>query len=151
MNKKTYALMIGVTLLALWIAIAWLSREDMPDENDFECWGRLHTRLQVDDCQRTSAADIFLSMQSNGKGYLLVNGSWSCQNSAQNVVDGMVNFNFEKEGDYYSITARDKVHALDKILGVLRYASLKVKITNLNSGDYILALPNESLMICTSD
>lgn len=151
MNKKTYLVSLGVVLLVISLGFVWVTAWDMPEKNNFDCWGRLHTRIQLDDCQQTSAADVFLSMYSKGEGYLLVNGSWSCQHSDQNSVEGRVSFQFEKEGDYYSIKASERVPALEKIIGVLRYPSLKVKITRLNSDDYILTLPNESLMICTAD
>jgi hypothetical protein len=67
------------------------------------------------------------------------------------VVEGTVNFTFEQEGDYFAIRAKEKVPALEKIIGALRYESLKLKITPLNSADYILQLPNEKLMICTKN
>ncbi|MEN5017379.1 hypothetical protein ABEH87_13615 [Erwinia sp. Eh17-17] len=151
MIKRTVILPLTLIVLALSGGIAWTVWGPLLGEDEFDCWGRLHTRIQVGDCQRTSAADVFLSMQADGKGYLLVNGNWSCQNSLQNVVEGTVNFTFEQEGDYFAIRAKEKVPALEKIIGALRYESLKLKITPLNSADYILQLPNEKLMICTKN
>jgi hypothetical protein len=117
--------------------------------HDFECRGRITTRNLGGDCNRSSVADIFLSMYSKGNGYLLASGSWSCENTEEHPIDGIQNFTFNKEGEYYSMRFKDSKTHMELLNYTLRYHTLKLKITRLNSGDFLLRLPTENLMVCT--
>jgi len=120
-------------------------------ENDFDCWGRLHTFTEADGCQRKSFSDVFLSFHSKGEGYVLAEGAWSCQDGVQHSATGLINFTYLKQGDYYSVHTKERSPELEMLFSVLKYRSIKLKITALNSSDYVLTLPNETLMMCTED
>lgn len=120
-------------------------------QKSFDCWARLHTFSEVDGCQRSSFTDVFLSLHSGGEGYVLAEGEWACQDGKQHVASGIINFRYVKQGDYYSIHTQERSPKLETLFSVLKYRSIKLKITALNSSDYVLTLPNETLMICTKD
>lgn len=40
---------------------------------------------------------------------------------------------------------------LINIFKVLKYDNIKLKISRVNTWDYLLSLPNQTLMICTED
>lgn len=125
--------------------------KNMHKDKGFNCWARLHTLGNVENCKGKSVYDIFLSLQSGGEGYILVSGEWSCKNSLPKTVDGIMNFSYIKNGDYYSIHMKERNPQLEAIFRVLTYRDIKLKVTELNYSNFVLTLPNETLMICTED
>ena len=143
-KTKILVLVVSVTVCVIFL-------KNMYKDKGFNCWARLHTLGTVENCKRKSMYDIFLSLQSGGKGYILVSGEWSCKNSSPKTVDGIMNFSYIKQGDYYSIHMKERNPQLEAIFRILTYRDIKLKMTALNSSDFVLALPNETLMICTED
>lgn len=147
--RRVYLLVFAVIIL--FIHVFYSSKYFLI--HDFECRGRITTRNLGGDCNRSSVADIFLSMHFKGKGkgngYLLASGSWSCENTEDHPVGGIQNFTFNKEGKYYSVRFKDSKTHMESLNYTLRYHTLKLKITRLNSGDFLLRLPRENLMVCT--
>ncbi|MCW6651912.1 hypothetical protein, partial [Yersinia ruckeri] len=95
--------------------------------------------------------DVFFSMQNNGEGYLLVSGTYSCHDSEQTSVDGMIRFKHKKEGSYHSIDFDNKNKELSEIFDVLNYDNIKIKITELSNNDYIISTPIETIMVCSKE
>lgn len=120
-------------------------------EKEFQCWARLYSLSTLDDCQRRSSFDVFFSFQGNGEGYFLSDGTSSCRNEIPKPEGGLINFSYKKQGDYLSIHMEEKSKQLSKFFSILNYNYIKLKITHLNSDDYVLTLPNENLLICTED
>ncbi len=57
----------------------------------------------------------------------------------------------KKEAGYYAIHMGERNPELANIFKVLKYDDIKLKISRVNTWDYILSLPNQTLMICTED
>ena len=146
MKIKTKLVVFFLVLTAC--VIYWIN---FHNDKGFNCWARLHTQGNVGNCNGKSVYDIFLSMHSGGEGYILVSGEWSCKNSSPKSVDGIMNFSYIKNGDYYSIHMKERNPQLEAIFRVLTYRDIKLKVTAINSSDFILTLPNETLMLCTED
>jgi hypothetical protein len=143
-KTKILVFFIAVTLCVIFC-------KNMHKDEDFNCWARLHTSGHVENCERKSGYDIFLSLFSGGEGYILVSGEWSCKNSSPKSVDGIMNFSYIKQGDYYSIHMKERNPQLEAIFRVLTYRDIKLKMTELDSSEFVLALPNQTLMLCTED
>lgn len=138
-----FALLLGIVSWAVW--------QNTSVDKEFECWARLHTKNNATSCQESSFIDVFFSFHGNGEGYFLADGSSSCLNQSSKPIGGILNFNYNKQGDYYSIKMRESNPLLSANFKVLNYKDIKLKITKLNSSDYIMTLPNETLLICTED
>lgn len=130
-----------VIAAGMWVVKLWTQ--------DFNCSGKLISRIQDNLCHKNSVADIFLSMNTNGHGYLLTSGTWSCKNSPEHYENVMQEITFRKQGKYYTVEFIGQRPHLDLLVKALGYTALKIKITRVNSGNYILTLPNEMLMVCT--
>lgn len=151
MTRKNKFFVLYFFVFILLAAGSWWRWDNVNHPEQFDCWGRLHTRNSLANCERQTNADIFLSMRQNGQGYLLISGGWTCKGTPLNSFDGLLNFNYEKQGDFYSLHMQTKNPELEEIFGLLKYPQIKLKVTQLNSGDNILSLPNEVLMLCTDD
>lgn len=138
-----FALLVGT--------VSWGTWKNTSEDKVFECWARLHTKNNVTSCQESSFIDVFFSFHGNGNGYFLADGSASCLNEPSKSVGGILNFNYKKQGDYYSINMKETNSSLSAAFKVLTYRNIKLKITKLNSSDYVMTLPNETLLICTED
>ncbi|MDW5512085.1 hypothetical protein [Serratia proteamaculans] len=146
MKIKTKILVFFLAVTAC--VIFW---KNMHKDKGFNCWARLHTLGNVENCKGKSVYDVFISLHSGGEGYILVSGEWSCKNSSPKTVDGIMNFSYIKQDDYYSIHMKERNPQLEAIFRVLTYRDIKLKVTAINSSDFVLTLPNETLMICTED
>jgi hypothetical protein len=132
-------------VIAAWVTLWKTAHTDKA----FNCWARLHTLVEIKDCQRKSFSDVFFSLHPGGEGYILIEGTWSCQGSTYSDINGLINLTYTKSGAYYSIHVKDRNPQLEAIFNALKYQDIKIKITELNSSDYILRFPNETLMMCT--
>lgn len=131
--------------------VSWAFWRNSIEYTEFECWGRLHTRSNTTSCQESSFIDVFFSFHGKGEGYFLADGNTLCLNKSSKFVGGLLNFNYSKQGDYYSIKMKDSNPSLSEKFKVLTYNEIKLKITKLNSSDFLMTLPNETLLICTED
>mgnify|MGYP006924218389 CR=1 FL=1 len=150
MKFKNKILLIGaLSALSVATVLAWQTypRQAM----SFDCRGRLHTDIVNSACRSKSAADIFISFNPQGEGFILAAGSWSCENSQPVKVDALAKFTYKREGDFYTMRVQSSYPGIEALFSPLKYKDIKMKITALNSGDYRLSLPNETLMVCTED
>lgn len=150
--KKINNYSLLIILFSLFVStVSWATWQNTSGNKEFECWARLHIKNTVTSCQESSFIDVFFSFHGNGEGYFLADGSSSCLNQKPKSVGGILNFNYSKQGDYFSVKMKDSNPALAEIIKVLNYDQIKLKITKLNSSDYFMTLPNETLLICTED
>lgn len=120
-------------------------------EKDFDCLARLHTLDNVVGCERKSVFDIYLYMSPRGKGYIFVSGEWSCDNSLPKLSNGIMNFSYVKQGNFYSFKMQEKNPQLEELLPIFKYRDIKLKVTEINSSHFIMSFPNETMMICTEN
>ncbi|CAI1939858.1 Uncharacterised protein [Serratia fonticola] len=145
---------IKPSLLLLTTAVvvtAYWSWESQRQGSGFECRGRVHTKLIANACNKSSVVDVFLSMHGDNKGYLLVSGTHSCSKTAPRAINGTVDFTYEREGSYYSIHMGQRHPELVELFDILKDDDIKIKVTSVNNGDYILTSPIETIMMCTED
>jgi len=150
MKFKNKVLIIGaLSALSVATVLAW---QAYPRQAiSFDCRGRLHTDIINGACRSKSAADIFLSFNTQGEGFILAAGSRSCEKSQPVKVDAMAKFTYKREGDFYTLRVQRSGPDIEALFSPLKYKDIKMKITALNSGDYRLSLPNETLMVCTEE
>lgn len=150
--KKLNNYSLLIVLFSLLIsAVSWAVWQNTNKYREFECWARLYTKSYATSCHESSSIDVFLAFHGDGGGYFLADGNSSCLNQPPKFVGGIVNFNYLKQGDYYSIEMRESNPLLSANFKILTYKEIKLKITKLNSSDYLMTLPNETLLICTED
>lgn len=150
--KKINNCSLLIILFSLFVGtVSWAIWQNTSGNKEFECWARLHIKNAMTSCQESSFIDVFFSFHGNGEGYFLADGSSSCLNQKPKSVGGILNFNYKKQSDYYSLKMKESNPSLSATLKVLTYKDIKLKITNLNSSDYLMTLPNETLLICTED
>lgn len=150
MKLKNKILLMGIfSALSMATVLAW---QAYPRHAiSFDCRGRLHTDIINSAFRSKSAADIFLSFNPQGEGFILAAGSWSYENSQPIKVDALAKFTYKREGDFYTMRVQRSDSGIDALFSPLKYKDIKMKITALNSGDHRISLPNETLMVCTED
>ncbi|MBH1931212.1 hypothetical protein PJX95_03765 [Serratia rubidaea] len=144
--KKIISLFV-ITVFILCVTYALRKRS--VQENIFECHAQLHTKVATNNAGRRSVSDMFISMHGNGKGYILISGSYIFSDVSQQVADGIVNFTYTKNGSYYSIRVSEKNPELINVLDILNYDVIKLKITKVNGSDYAISIPSQVVMMCT--
>lgn len=149
MKSKSALLLPLLSVVALsvgyWI---WMSIEQ---DRGFECGARMHTKHIADASNKSSAVDVFLSLHVDGKGYLLISGAYSSPKTPLVNLDSLVNFTYRRDGGYYSLHLGQRSPAVIELFDVLKANDLKIKFTHLDSNDYIVSSPIETLMLCTVD
>lgn len=148
-KMKTKLLVLAMVMMVAWVVYAVWQRT--LQDRVFECRAQLHTKIAGYSCDRNSVFDVFISMHGNGEGYLLISGTYACPNASPKLADGIVDFRYKKEAGYYAIHMGERDSELINIFKVLKYDNIKLKISRVNTWDYILSLPNQTLMICTED
>ncbi|AKJ43426.1 hypothetical protein [Pragia fontium] len=139
-----------VLLLALFATVYMLWQNRM-QERTFACIASVHSKLLADKCDRHSVFDVFLAMHGNGKGYWMISGTSACSNAPSKLLDGIIDFTYKKEGEYFSIHMDKRNSDIAEVFNALKYDDLKLKITKVNMWDYALSLTNQVLMVCTED
>ena len=114
----------------------------------FECQAHLHLPMAVDTCQGESNFDFFLALHGDAKGYLIIEGKYACPNNPPTFVDSIVDFTYKQEGAYRAIHLGPRSADLTNIFSVLKYDEIKLKITPLDKGLYLLDLPLRTPLVC---
>lgn len=143
-KSNFFLLLLVVPFLGYW---GWKSvGQDQAD--GFECQARIHTKMAANTCQGESITELFLAMHGNGKGYVLLSGSYTCPNTEPKLVEKIVDFTYKKEGSYYAVNLGKVNPDLAVIFKVFRYEEVKFKITPLGAREYLLSSPWQTPMVC---
>lgn len=145
-KKKSSVFLLSVVgvLLGYW---GWKSMIKEP-EDGFECQARIHTRMAANTCQGDSITELFLAMHGNGKGYLVVSGSYTCPNAQPQLVEKTVEFTYKKEGSYFAVRFGARNPDLEVIFKLFKYDEVKFKIIPLGNREYLLSSPWQTPMVC---
>ncbi|MDU7468966.1 MAG: hypothetical protein E7K92_13760 [Serratia marcescens] len=150
MKNKIYFSTLLVIAFSLLTYIGWRVTGGS-EEGDFECQAKLHVDMGADTCKGSSVFELFLSMHDNGKGYLLVTGSYSCPNSQKQFVDRAVDFTYKKEGSYYTLHFGARDHELTNISSIFKYDNIRIKMTKLDPMEYLFDVPLRSPFVCKKE
>jgi len=126
--------------------------EDTP--LNFTCRSKVYVldESEYSSCARKSSADFFLSINENGTGYMVVSGSSICIGEKDiTTLTDIINFNYTKEADFYSFTLGKRKLGVSRISQLLKDDVIKLKISRVNSNDYIITTPISPIMMCTTD
>lgn len=148
--KNKFALLLP-SLVVVALFVGYWDWESSEQDKRFECRARVYTKLIANADNKSSSMDVFLSLHGDGKGYLLVSGTYSVPKTPLVEVDSVVNFTYRRDGGYYSLHLGQRSPAVTEIFDVLKYDDIKVKFTHLVNNDYIVSSPIETLMLCTAD
>ncbi|CAI1948421.1 Uncharacterised protein [Serratia fonticola] len=149
MKNKWYVLVLAVLVVVSSIRLGWETHSDPL----FECRARVHVKqlgIENDLCLN-GTLDVFLSLHESGKGYLLMSGSLSCPLLQHEIINDVVNFTYSKEGNYYSLSLSKPTVGINSLFGELKSGNAKIRLTQVNSGDYIVSSPIKTVMMCTRD
>lgn len=117
----------------------------------FECRARVYISLLANAVPKRSVVGVFLSLHGAGTGYLVVPGLHSVPKAPLVKVDSVVNFTYGKEGGYHLLHLGQRSPAVTELFEVLKYDDIRVKFIHVDSNDYIVSSPIETLMLCTVD
>lgn len=145
---KTYKWMLIIVVMAASASAALLWWNDRADE-EFECRARINLLIPENACEKTANVDVFLAINKDDKGYLLMTGSWSCPVTNQRTINGVVNFTYQKTGSYYSLHLGERAQGMTDVFTLLEHDDIKVKLTRIDAGNYALSTPFKTIMVCT--
>ncbi|QKJ01777.1 hypothetical protein [Yersinia mollaretii] len=142
-------LSLALLLVMMVVFLAYLGWKNLPLQSEFECRARMHAKLIANDCNKNSVVDIFLSIHNNGKGYLLASGTHSCPKTQVKSIDGIIDFTYRKDGNYYAIHMSKRSPDMLLLFNGLKSDDMKMKVSKVNNNDYIISSPIETFMMCT--
>ncbi|WP_440515036.1 hypothetical protein [Serratia sarumanii] len=120
---------------------------------DFNCRAKVYVIDETGylSCKRKSSADFFLSIKDNGTGYVIVSGSSVCMNEKKmaNITE-TINYTYKKSGGFYSLQLGERDPDVFRIAQLFKDDVIKLKISRLNSNDYVISTPIRPIMICTT-
>lgn len=114
----------------------------------FECQAKMHSTMASHICNGRSDFDIFLSIHNDGTGYYIVSGNYLCDGSQKKTVDNIVNFTYKKDGDNYSIKLDERNSDVTKMVKILIYDDIKLKVKKVDNFEYMMRLPFKQTMFC---
>lgn len=137
-----------VVVVVLSLCILWFG--NMNKRQDFSCRAQLDMEPLVNQCGSRNLLDLFMAINGNGEGYLLLSGKLRCLGKDQAVND-ILDFDYEKEGRYYDLHLRKKDTVINKFLPQLKDENLMIKIRKLDRRRYLLSFNKQALLVCTSE
>lgn len=143
---------LAICTVSFFSVTALLAWKNYPHQKiSFDCRARLHTDYNNGFCDLKSSADIFMSLNKDGAGFIIAAGQWSCKNSPPVTLDVLADFTYRREGNFYFLDLKRKDPGIDVLFSPLKYSEVIMKITDLDSEDSLISLPNQILMVCTDD
>ncbi|MEW5558816.1 hypothetical protein AB1287_00915 [Enterobacter asburiae] len=149
MKNKSKVLFLGsifliVTVIVLMVTISGQKVTD----SGFVCHARVYTKLVSNACYKSSMLDVVLSMQK-GEGELMVSGTHTCPRTPLASLQGSVRYTYVREGNYYRLHLQPRSPEMVELFEVLKEDNIKLKITPLNSNDYMIETPLKTVFLCT--
>lgn len=123
----------------------------LEQDKRFECHARVYSKLIANTYNKSRVVDVFLSLHGDGKGYLLVSGTYSVPKAPLVKLDSVVNFTYAREGSFRSLHLDLRTSAVIEFFEVLKYDDIKIEFTRVDSHDYLVSSPIETLMLYTVD
>lgn len=150
MKTKNKALLGTALLMAVIVILTLLIGKQQDIGSSFECHARVYTKLIANACNKSSVVNVFLSMQ-DGKGELLVSGTHTCPRTPLATLHGTARFTYTREGSYFLLHLQPRSTEVIELFDVLKDDDIKLKITPLNSNDYMLETPIKTVLLCTTE
>jgi hypothetical protein len=152
MKNKMYVKPLILSLLIMVLVFfSYLRWESERNTSSFTCRGKMHTNMSANTCNGKTFFDLFLSMNSDGTGYYIVLGSYTCPNAPPKAVDSTIHFTYKKKGEYYSFALDKRNSDVSTMVKIFKYDEIKVKIKKMDAFEYIVYLPFEQPMMCKKD
>ncbi|MBK0004110.1 hypothetical protein [Erwinia sp. S38] len=139
---------VVVVVVVLLLCILWFG--NMNKRQDFSCRAQLDMEPLVNQCGSRNLLNLFMAINGNGEGYLLLSGKLRCLGKDQTIND-ILDFDYEKEGRYYDLHLRKKNTVINKLLPQLRDEKIMIKISKLDRRRYLVSSDKHALLICTSE
>jgi len=136
--------------VAVVLSLCILFFGNMNKKQNFSCKAQLGTKPLVNQCGSRNLLDLFMEMNGNGEGYLLLSGTLICHGKDKTIND-ILDFDYEKEGRYYDLHLRKKDTVINKILPQLKDENLMITIKKLDRRRYLLSSNKNALLVCTSE
>lgn len=134
--------------VVLSLCILWFGNTNK--RQDFSCRAQLGMEPIINQCGSRNLLDLFMAINGNGEGYLLLSGKLRCKGKDQTVND-ILDFDYEKEGRYYDLHLRKKDTVINKFLPQLKDEKIMIKIRKLDRQRYLLSSNKHALLVCTSE
>lgn len=151
MKNKSKVLFLGsIFLIATAVFLIITISGQKVTDSGFICHARVYTKLVSNACNKSSMLDVVLSMQK-GKGELMVSGTHTCPRTPLASQQGSVHFTYMREGNYYRFHMQPRSPGVVELFEVLKDDKIKLKITPLNSDDYIIETPIKTVFLCTAE
>ncbi len=147
--KMSTKLSLTLLLVMMVVFLAYFGWRNLPQQSEFECRARMHAKLMANDCNKNSVVDIFLSIQNDGKGYVMASGTHSCPKTEIKSINGIIDFTYRKEGNYYAIHMSKRTPDMILLFNGLKNDDIKMKVSKVNNNDYIISSPIDTFMMCT--
>ncbi|ROR04651.1 hypothetical protein EC836_11358 [Erwinia sp. JUb26] len=116
----------------------------------FTCRAQLDTGSSFGQCGRRNLLDLFMAMDGDGDGYLMLSGKMGCQESSE-VINAILDFDYEREGGNYDLHVRKHNVVISKLLPQFSADDLTVGITRLDDRRYLLSTDQYALLVCKSE
>lgn len=151
MTKRSLAFVTAMVAAAIGLAAFrfYSTTHVIPD---FNCHGRVYVHDDVfsGQCLRSSAFDVFFTLKKNGEGYALVSGTSLCAGEKAVVLkNDVVHYTYTKDGSFYTLHFKKRDSMIGRFAREFRENYLRIKITPVNNGNYIISTPVETMMMCT--
>ena len=150
MKTKNKALLGAALLMTIIVFLMFGIGKKQDIEPSFECHARVYTKQIANNCNKSSMVNVFLSMR-DGKGELLVSGTHSCPRTPLVTLLGIARFAYTREGSYYLLHMEPRSPEVIELFDVLKEDYLKLKITPLNSYNYVIETPIKTVLLCTTE
>lgn len=135
-------------VMVLSLCILWLGHKSR--DRGFNCRAQLGTEPSLSQCGSRNLLDLFIAMNGDGEGYLLLSGKIGCRGESE-IVNDILDFNYEKKGGNYDLHLRKHNTLLNNLLPQLRRDDLMIKISPLDQRRFLLSSGKNALLVCKSE
>ena len=154
MKKRTYlVIMATIMMIALIYSIIRIYiYETIP--TNFNCRAQVYVwdNATFLPCTRKSSSNFFLAIKDDGTGYIIISGTTACEDEKKlETQSETINFTYAKEGGFYSLTLGPRDLSDSRIAKVFTDKIIKIKISKVNSNDYIISTPIRPILMCTTE
>jgi len=117
----------------------------------FTCRAQLRVESSCSQCEKVNVFDLFIAINENGRGYLLISGSRVDSEEVRSNFNRVIDFTYSKQGEGYNLRLNKQEVTSNKVLSDLKIDGDKMNLKMIDYHRYLLSWRKDNLLVCTMD
>lgn len=146
--RARWRYLVWIISILILIYSTWLTGSQ---HQRFTCRAQLRVESSCTQCEKINLFDLFIGMNENERGYLLISGSWISREEVRSNFNRVIDFTYNRQGEGYDLRLKKQEVLGDKVLSDLKIDGDEINLKMIDYHRYLLSWGKDNLLVCKMD